>query len=59
MAAAFRPIVALTTPADINARWDEVAVMRAERFPKADALAFTAFPREHRRQIRGCPGVCS
>jgi transposase-like protein len=60
VAAAFRSIFTLTTPDDIAARWDEVAVMLAERFPKAatlmnsskhDVLAFTAFPREHWRQI--------
>ncbi len=60
VAAAFRSIFALTTPDDVKARWDEVAVMLAERFPKAaalmdsaktDVLAFTAFPREHWRQI--------
>jgi transposase-like protein len=60
VAAAFRSIFTLTTPDDVHARWDEVAVMLAERFPKAaalmdsakyDVLAFTAFPREHWRQI--------
>jgi putative transposase len=60
VAAAFRSIFTLTTPDDITARWDEVAVMLADRFPKAatlmgsakhDVLAFTAFPREHWRQI--------
>jgi putative transposase len=60
VAAAFRSIFALTTPADVKARWDEVAVMLTERFPKAaalmesartDVLAFTAFPKEHWRQI--------
>ena len=44
------------TVRDLAARWDEVAVMLAERFPKAaalmdgakfDVIAFTAFPREH------------
>lgn len=60
VAAAFRSIFALTTPADVAQRWDEVAVMLAERFAKAaalmdsaktDVLAFTAFPRAHWRQI--------
>ena len=60
VAAAFRSIFTLTTPDDVTARWDEVAVMLTERFPKAaalmdsaktDVLAFTAFPREHWRQI--------
>jgi transposase-like protein len=60
VAAAFRSIFTLTTPADVTARWDEIAVMLADRFPKAaalmdaartDVLAFTAFPREHWRQI--------
>jgi transposase-like protein len=60
VAAAFRSIFTLTTPDDVKARWDEVTVMLAERFPKAaalmdsaktDVLAFTAFPREHWRQI--------
>ena len=60
VAAAFRSIFALTTPDDVDARWDEVAATLADRFPKAaalmdtakvDVLAFTAFPREHWRQI--------
>lgn len=60
VAAAFRSIFALTTPTDVEARWDEVAVMLTDRFPKAaalmdgaktDVLAFTAFPRAHWRQI--------
>jgi transposase-like protein len=60
VAAAFRSIFALTTPDDVAARWDEVAATLAERFPKAtalmdsaktDVLAFTAFPREHWRQL--------
>ena len=60
VAAAFRSIFALTTPDDVKARWDEVAETIADRFPKAaalmdsaktDVLAFTAFPREHWRQI--------
>lgn len=60
VAAAFRSIFALTTPADVAARWDEVAVMLTERFPKAaalmhgaktDVLAFSAFPKAHWRQI--------
>ena len=60
VAAAFRSIFALTTPADVKARWDEVTIMLTDRFPKAaalmdsaktDVLAFTAFPRAHWRQI--------
>jgi transposase-like protein len=60
VAAAFRSIFTLTTPDGVKARWDEVATMLAERFPKAaalmdgarhDVLAFCAFPREHWRQI--------
>ncbi len=60
VAAAFRSIFALTTPADVAARWDEVAVMLTDRFPKAaalmhgaktDVLAFSAFPKAHWRQI--------
>jgi transposase-like protein len=60
VAAAFRSIFTLTTPAEVKTRWDEVAVMLAQRFPKAaalmdsaktDVLAFTAFPRERWRQI--------
>ncbi len=60
VAAAFRSIFTLTDPADVAARWDEVAATLAERFPKAaalmdsaktDVLAFTAFPREHWRKI--------
>lgn len=60
VAAAFRSIFTLTTADDVKARWDEVAIMLTDRFPKAaalldtakvDVLAFTAFPREHWRQI--------
>lgn len=60
VAVAFRSIFALGTPAEINARWDEVTDTLAERFPKAaesmrrsrnDVLAFTAFPRAHWRKI--------
>jgi putative transposase len=60
VAAAFRSIFTLTTADDVKSRWDEVADTVAERFPKAaelmnstktDVLAFTAFPREHWRQI--------
>lgn len=60
VAAAFRSIFTLTTADDIKSRWDEVADTVADRFPKAaklmnstntDVLAFTAFPREHWRQI--------
>ena len=60
VAAAFRSIFTLTTPDEVTARWDEVAAMLADRFPKAaelmdtaklDLLAFTAFPKEHWRQL--------
>ena len=60
VAAAFRSIFALGTKAEIEARWDEVTDMLADRFPKAaesmrqartDVLAFTAFPRAHWRKI--------
>jgi putative transposase len=60
VAAAFRSIFTLTTPADVKARWDEVTDTLDARFPKAaalmrstklDVVAFTAFPREHWRQI--------
>ena len=61
VAAAFRSIFTLTTADDVTARWNEVADTLGDRFPKAaelmnstktDVLAFTAFPREHWRQIR-------
>ena len=51
---------ALATAKEVAARWDEVADMLVERFPKAaasmrdakaDVLAFAAFPRAHWRQI--------
>lgn len=54
VAAAFWSIFTFITPADVKARWDQVAVMLAERFAKAaalmdsaetDAFAFTAFPK--------------
>jgi len=60
VAAAFRSIFALATPEEVEARWDEVAVMVAERFPKAaesmntartDVLAFSTFPKAHWRKI--------
>jgi transposase-like protein len=60
VAAAFRSIFALTDPADVRARWDEVTDTLAARFPRAadlltsartDVLAFCAFPREHWRKI--------
>ncbi len=60
VAAAFRSIFALSDRAEIEARWDEVAVTLAERFPKAaesmagartDVLAFATFPRSHWRKI--------
>jgi putative transposase len=60
VAAAFRSIFALTTRSEVEARYDEVTAMLAERFPKAadsmrdartDLLAFAAFPVEHWRKI--------
>jgi putative transposase len=60
VAAAFRSIFALGTPAEVEARWDDVTDTLAERFPKAaesmraartDVLAFTAFPPAHWRKI--------
>ena len=60
VAAAFRSIFALGTPAEVEARWDDVADTLADRFPKAaesmraartDVLAFTAFPTAHWRKI--------
>ena len=60
VAAAFRSIFALGTPAEVEARYDEVTDMLTERFPKAatsmrdarrDLLAFTAFPLSHWRKI--------
>lgn len=60
VAAAFRSIFTLPTRDEIHARWDEVTAMLRDRFPKAaasmdtakaDVLAFTAFPREHWRQL--------
>ena len=60
VAAAFRSIFALNNAKEVQARWDEIAVMLAERFPKAaelldgakvDVLAFTAFPPSHWRKI--------
>ena len=60
VAAAFRSIFALTDPAEVHVRYDEVADTLADRFPKAaesmhaartDVLAFGAFPRAHWRKI--------
>lgn len=60
VAVAFRSIFTLTTPAEIEARWSEVAAGLETRFPKAaklmqearsDVLAFTAFPPAHSRKI--------
>ncbi|MDY7105987.1 MAG: IS256 family transposase [Actinomycetota bacterium] len=60
VAAAFRSIFALADPDEIAARWDEVAAMLTERFPKAaasmnaardDVLAFRTFPPAHWRKI--------
>ncbi|NLA34189.1 MAG: IS256 family transposase [Actinobacteria bacterium] len=60
VAAAFRSIFALGTPAEVAARWDEVADTLESRFPKAaesmraartDVLAFGAFPTAHWRKI--------
>jgi putative transposase len=60
VAAAFRSIFALATPAEVEARWDEVTTTLVDRFPKAaasmrdartDVLAFTVFRVEHWRKI--------
>jgi transposase-like protein len=60
VAAAFRSVFALTTTADVEARWDEVTNTLEERFPKAadsmreartDVLAFAVFPRDHWKKI--------
>ena len=60
VAAAFRSIFALTDPAEVHVRYDEVADTLADRFPKAaesmraaktDVLAFSTFPRAHWRKI--------
>jgi len=60
VAAAFRSIFALNTADAVNARWDEVTGMLADRFPKAadlmgnakhDVLAFAVFPTGHWRKI--------
>jgi putative transposase len=60
VAAAFRSIFTLTTAKDVAGRWDEVAGMLTNQFPKAaasmidaktDVLAFTPFPRAHWRKV--------
>ena len=60
VAAAFRSIFALNTAEQVRARWNEVANMLQERFPKAaellneakdDVLAFAVFPESHWRKI--------
>ena len=60
VATAFRSIFALNTAKEVHKRWDEVASMLADRFPKAaelldeakhDVLAFTGFPASHWRKI--------
>lgn len=60
VSAAFRTIFALTDPAAVTARWDEVADTLEARHPKAaasmrdaklDVLAFTQFPLAHWRKI--------
>ena len=60
VSAAFRTIFALSEPAAVAARWDEVADTLEARFPKAaasmrdaklDVLAFTQFPVAHWRKI--------
>jgi putative transposase len=60
VAAAFRSIFALGTPAEVEARYDEVTDMLESRFAKAaasmrdarrDLLAFTAFPLTHWRKV--------
>ena len=60
VSAAFRTIFALSEPAAVAARWDEVADTLEARFPKAaasmrdaklDVLAFNQFPIAHWRKI--------
>ena len=60
VAAAFRSIFALASAAEVLARWDEVAGMLADKFPKAaalmaeakpDVLAFAVFPKAHWRKV--------
>ena len=60
VSAAFRTIFALSEPAAVEARWDEVADTLQARFPKAaasmrdaktDVLAFAQFPVAHWRKI--------
>ena len=60
VAAAFRSIFALGTMAEVLARWDEVADMLEDKFPKAaasmraartDVTAFSSFPKSHWRKI--------
>jgi putative transposase len=60
VAAAFRSIFALSDKKEIEARWDEVEITLADKFPKAaesmaaarsDVLAFATFPRSHWRKI--------
>jgi len=60
VSAAFRTIFALSEPAAVAARWDEVADTLEARFPKAaasmreaktDVLAFAQFPIAHWRKI--------
>jgi putative transposase len=60
VAAAFRSIFALGTPAEVEARWDDVTNTLADRFPKAaesmraartDVLAFAVFPPAHWRKV--------
>ncbi|WP_257429805.1 transposase [Nocardioides carbamazepini] len=60
VAAAFRMIFAQPTAGDVHAAWDGTRDELAARFPKlgplmdegkAEATAFTAFPREHWRRI--------
>jgi transposase-like protein len=60
VAAAFRSIFALGTPAEVEARYDEVTDMLQSRFPKAaesmrsardDVLAFRTFPAAHWRKV--------
>ena len=60
VSAAFRTTSALSEPAAVQARWDEVADTLEARFPKAavsmrdaklDVLAFYQFPIAHWREI--------
>jgi transposase-like protein len=58
--AALRSVFAQETTAEIESRWDDLAISLTERFPKAaslmhgakeDVLAFRHFPKDHWRKI--------